>query len=164
VPHAICLSVGNADRYDSLCHMARTKADRYHRIAGHQKCRRVFPDLPEQCEWPGCDSPPKDRHHKDDNPHNNVRENIEFLCRRHHMEADGRLEAAKETMRQNAASKRKDPVPCVVCSRVVKVTRKGRCGACGEFFRRNGVERYEDGVFAGVATGMGAATPRLLPD
>lgn len=141
--------------------MTRTKAERYHRIHGHQKCRRAFPDMPPLCEWPGCDKPPKDRHHVDDDPHNNVRENIQFLCRTHHMEADGRL---KRFVKAGEATRRKvkDPVPCSVCMRVVKITRKGRCGACNEFHRRNGFDRYKDGEFVGVATGMGAATPKRI--
>jgi 5-methylcytosine-specific restriction endonuclease McrA len=39
-----------------------------------------------------CGKPAIDRHHKDDNPLNNALENIEALCRRCHMVADGRLE------------------------------------------------------------------------
>lgn len=45
------------------------------------------------CEFRGCTSASADRHHIDGNPGNNASENIELLCRRHHMERDGRLAA-----------------------------------------------------------------------
>jgi len=40
-----------------------------------------------------------ERHHKDDNTHNNAPENIQALCRKCHMLLDGRLkrEAAEAT-------------------------------------------------------------------
>jgi hypothetical protein len=38
-----------------------------------------------------CGKPGRDRHHRDGNTLNNEPENIECLCRRCHMEIDGRL-------------------------------------------------------------------------
>lgn len=38
-----------------------------------------------------CEKEPAERHHIDGNPGNNEPDNIAILCRRHHMEADGRL-------------------------------------------------------------------------
>lgn len=45
-----------------------------------------------------CGSTKAERHHKDGNPYNNSSENIIFLCRKHHMEADGRL---KQLIKRN---------------------------------------------------------------
>jgi hypothetical protein len=39
-----------------------------------------------------CGSPKTERHHKDGNTLNNLPSNISFLCRKHHMDTDGRLE------------------------------------------------------------------------
>ncbi len=55
--------------------------------AGNARARRDFPDAP--CEI--CGVFPAQRHHKDGNPLNNVRENIAMLCPKHHIHAD-RLE------------------------------------------------------------------------
>ena len=41
-----------------------------------------------------------ERHHVDGNPLNNVPENIAWLCRHHHMELDGRLEASLIAMKR----------------------------------------------------------------
>jgi transposase-like protein len=57
---------------------------------GRVRARRIHP-LPRTCER--CDKPAVERHHKDGDPTNNYRENLAFLCRRCHMEVDGRLEA-----------------------------------------------------------------------
>jgi hypothetical protein len=54
----------------------------------NMRARRMFFE-PGPCEVCGAKG---ERHHKDGDPGNNVRENIAMLCRRHHMEADGRLE------------------------------------------------------------------------
>lgn len=76
-----------------------------------------------------------DRHHIDANTGNNVRSNIMFLCRRCHMEIDGRLEAFIHSKRNSKSAQ-----PCKVCGRLAKPLRKGRCGACAERFRRNGFD------------------------
>lgn len=47
----------------------------------------MFPLQP--CEV--CGSEKSERHHRDDNTLNNNPANIQFLCRKHHMETDGRL-------------------------------------------------------------------------
>lgn len=56
--------------------------------AGHLRAARMYPD-PGMCT--GCGKKRAERHHKDGNPANNDPSNIDFLCRRCHMEADGRL-------------------------------------------------------------------------
>ena len=54
--------------------------------SGRSRARRLYPkQLCHICGKLG------ERHHKDNNPLNNDPSNIEWLCRKHHMEADGRL-------------------------------------------------------------------------
>lgn len=84
-----------------------------------------------------CGALAVDRHHKDNDPGNNSPANIEWLCRRCHMERDGRLQALRL---RNTAGK-KEPQPCVNCGRTVKHRRHGRCDACRTYFARNGRER-----------------------
>jgi hypothetical protein len=57
---------------------------------GAHRCERMFPIEGKVCEI--CKSPKVERHHKDGNKFNNTVENIQFLCRRHHMTVDKRLE------------------------------------------------------------------------
>jgi len=57
-----------------------------HRSTGSQRAERAFPAQP--CEM--CGAEPADRHHRDLNYMNNEPENIQFLCRKHHL----RLHAA----------------------------------------------------------------------
>lgn len=55
---------------------------------GRDRARRWFPNkLP--CEV--CNCLKTERHHKDGDATNNMESNIAFLCRRHHMEVDGRM-------------------------------------------------------------------------
>ncbi len=56
---------------------------------GHQ--RAVSLHALQPCEV--CGSEKSERHHKDSDPMNNSRSNIMFLCRRHHMIEDGRMDA-----------------------------------------------------------------------
>ena len=56
---------------------------------GRNRARRWFAAQP--CEV--CGSTKSERHHVDGNTKNNAPGNIRFLCRRHHMEVDGRLAA-----------------------------------------------------------------------
>jgi len=55
--------------------------------SGRDRARIMYPQQP--CRICGK---PSERHHKDDNPVNNKPSNVDFLCRKHHMEADGRME------------------------------------------------------------------------
>jgi hypothetical protein len=57
--------------------------------AGHIRALRMYPDI-GPCGR--CGREPAERHHKDGNTANNDPSNIDILCRRCHMEADGRLE------------------------------------------------------------------------
>ena len=56
--------------------------------AGRQRAYRLYPKI-GPCRV--CGNPKSERHHKDGNTENNVPDNIDILCRKHHMEADGRL-------------------------------------------------------------------------
>lgn len=64
------------------------KGDEITERSGRSRALRAFPDGP--CEVCG---EPAERHHKDGNTANNSPSNIAMLCRRHHMTADGRLDA-----------------------------------------------------------------------
>lgn len=103
-----------------------------------ERAQRMYPLQP--CEV--CGSEKTERHHRDSNPGNNERENIAFLCRVHHMEADGRLRiltangaAAIERVRNRAHR------PCVNCGELQKRLTKGRCHACYNYLWKRGVER-----------------------
>jgi hypothetical protein len=86
-----------------------------------------------------CGLPATDRHHIDGDPGNNTAANIACLCRKCHMQIDGRLEQfiAAGGGRQTAPL---PPKPCVICGRLAKPLRRGRCGACNEYLRNHGRE------------------------
>lgn len=103
--------------------------------AGHKKARVLYPVI-EACEE--CDVVAAvDRHHVDGDTHNNARENVQFLCRRCHMAADGRLAA----LRAFGVASAKDPAPCQNCGRETRERKYGRCGACYRYLNRRGKER-----------------------
>ena len=54
---------------------------------GRCRTRRMYPIQP--CHICGGKA---ERHHKDGNTLNNEPANIDFLCRKHHMESDGRMD------------------------------------------------------------------------
>lgn len=58
--------------------------------AGRKRALRMYPDIGPCTE---CGASKAERHHRDENTANNTPENIAFLCRRCHMESDGRLVA-----------------------------------------------------------------------
>lgn len=90
-------------------------------------------ELPERCER--CDQrKPLERHHIDEDTGNNKPENLAALCRRCHMEVDGRLAAFVTLPKRKAVP----PKPCAECERLAKPLRKGLCGACYERKRRRG--------------------------
>ena len=59
------------------------------RSAGNLRAWRWYDQLPA-CEI--CGSEKSERHHRDGDPLNNSHSNIMFLCRKHHMIEDGRME------------------------------------------------------------------------
>lgn len=66
-------------------------------MSGRQRAQRLYPiGLCERC---GNDLA-ADRHHIDANTRNNAPENVEALCRRCHMETDGRLERLRFAQRR----------------------------------------------------------------
>ena len=76
---------------------------------------------------------PTERHHIDGDTGNNERDNIAILCRRCHMEVDGRLTALRTAQRE--------PGPAKICSECGKFStgkylRRGLCHACNERKRR----------------------------
>lgn len=55
---------------------------------GRKRALRLYPDI-GPCT--ACGAENAERHHRDENTANNAPENIAILCRRCHMEEDGRL-------------------------------------------------------------------------
>ncbi len=105
------------------------------------RARKMYPLGP--CEK--CGRQAVDRHHRDGNTGNNARDNVAVLCRRCHMDEDGRLAVFKLT--STSLRGPQPPKPCANCKRLKKPLWRGRCHACNEYFRRRGVERpyVEDG-------------------
>lgn len=101
---------------------------------GHWRARQLF-DL-GKCEK--CDQSAVERHHKDGNTLNNDPLNIERLCRRHHMESDGRL--AQLISNNKIRQKPLPAIPCITCGVPSKPLRRGKCHKCNEFFRHNGFD------------------------
>lgn len=69
------------------------KGDAASRSAARDRLKRRVP-VSGPCET--CGEPAMDRHHKDGSTHNNDPSNIAMLCRRCHMEADGRLGVVRQ--------------------------------------------------------------------
>lgn len=88
-----------------------------------------------------CQNQATDRHHRDGNTGNNDPTNIETLCRRCHMETDGRLDKFRAEAKASNESRRVPPLPCAHCGRLKKPLRHGLCSACSEYKRRHGVDR-----------------------
>lgn len=95
-----------------------------------KRARTVVSDLGQRCRRCG-QVKPLERHHIDGDTGNNRPRNIWVLCRRCHMEVDGRLE--------KLAAMRMEPkpaTPCVECGKLYKPLRRGLCHACNERKRR----------------------------
>jgi hypothetical protein len=101
------------------------------------RARRLYALGP--CER--CSAPGYDRHHKDGDTGNNEPDNVEILCRRCHMQEDGRLAAFAEAWRRSPTSRRTPSKPCRICGREAKPLRRGRCNLCSDYFRHHGKER-----------------------
>ncbi len=100
---------------------------------GRMRARVAYPTLGkcERCKTKNA----TDRHHKDGDTFNNIRANVAFLCRKCHMEEDGRLGSLAVLPRPKHPSK-----PCAICGTPSNALRKSRCHRCNEYFRRNGAE------------------------
>ena len=68
----------------------RWGGDNINPINGRCRAQRMYPR--QACHICGRLA---ERHHKDENLLNNEPSNIEWLCRKHHMEADGRMDRRK---------------------------------------------------------------------
>ena len=105
--------------------------------AGRKRARKLFDlSLCNKCGKSGID-----RHHKDGNPLNNTPENVEILCRRCHMDADGRIKTLEALWEHNRTKPKTPPSPCVICRTPYKPLRKGRCHNCNMYLRKYGIER-----------------------
>lgn len=111
------------------------KGDAATQQSKHGRARVRFEMGP--CEL--CAKPGKDRHHKDGNPGNNERSNVQILCRKCHMEVDGRSYRAGNLCRKT--HKEPNLRQCVNCDRKTSDPRKGRCRRCASYWYLNKIER-----------------------
>jgi len=122
------------------------KGDAASKTTKRRRAQKAYPLA--DCER--CGEPATDGHHNDGDTGNNIPSNIEKLCRRCHMAADGRLEKFLNAGAQHRAVEQ-PAKPCLNCKRLAKPLRKGRCHACNEYLRRRGVERpYVDSPTGGT--------------
>lgn len=107
-----------------------------HPNVGRQRARRVY-TLAGACGRCGT-APALDRHHVDGNTLNNSPENILQVCRRCHMEIDGRLEFLRRECQKGGMFYRTPlpPKPCASCGKPSKPLRRGLCHNCNEKKRR----------------------------
>jgi len=84
---------------------------RKHRARGHKKALRLFPVIGPCIK---CGDENSERHHIDDDPHNNVPENIMPLCRRCHTLEHGKHPTAEAIAKgiSIAAQKRRNLTHC----------------------------------------------------
>lgn len=107
--------------------------------SGRRRARTAFPIL-TPCENCGR-TDDVERHHKDANTLNNDRSNIAMLCPRCHMKEDGRYYRLAEIGKAQAIRNIQPPKNCLVCGRIFKPLRRGRCECCDWYFRTHGAER-----------------------
>lgn len=81
------------------------KGDKAVAQTGRSRAERYFP-TPCPCEI--CGEAKTERHHGDGNPLNNEKGNIFWLCRKHHMEADGRMDKWRSEDRPR--NTKRDPI------------------------------------------------------
>lgn len=86
--------------------------------------RAVAQSLVEMRPCEGCGRPGLDRHHIDGDPLNNSPENIVVLCRRCHMEQDGRLERAAERLRSADLRGTRNPFSKLTEEQVAEIRQK----------------------------------------
>ena len=114
------------------------------KATGGDRARRWHPN-PKSCQL--CGNLKTEIHHIDNNPLNNTQQNIMWLCRKHHMEIDGRLTEAiarvkKMGMHRDSKGRVLSPkqvkVECPSCGAEILCRIQGRveanffvCGNCG---------------------------------
>jgi hypothetical protein len=89
-----------------------------------------------------CGSPATDRHHKTGNLDDCSKNEIQILCRKCHMEIDGRLNLLIKKAKNRPSPRIKKP--CVNCGDNFFPLRKGLCHKCNEYLRRHKCARPED--------------------
>lgn len=96
------MHVGDKHTPERIARRVKYGADHPHWVgdkaqvkSGRTRAGRMFPAKP-QCESCGEIGKRIDRHHVDGDTLNNTPENIQFLCRRCHMTADGRINRMSE--------------------------------------------------------------------
>ena len=77
---------------------------RKHRARGHKKALRLFPQIGPCVKY---GNPKSERHHIDDDPHNNTAENIMPLCRRCHTIEHGKTFTPEAIAKGVAAAAKK---------------------------------------------------------
>lgn len=65
--------------------------------AAHNRARRWYGKSKEPCAI--CDSEKSEIHHIDSNPYNNEPDNIQWVCRKHHVAIDGRMDKIRSVRR-----------------------------------------------------------------
>lgn len=86
------------------CRLILGEERRKHRARGHKKALRLFPEIGPCAK---CGDKKSERHHIDDDPHNNVAENIMPLCRRCHTLEHGKTLSPEAISMGNAAAAKK---------------------------------------------------------
>lgn len=126
-------SMGNIVRHGPDHHS--WKGDVATKKAGSSRARRWY--AIGNCE--NCGKVASDRHHKDGNTLNNTASNLQALCRKCHMEADGRLARFSALPKDHL---KRPALPCENCGMLSKPKplRKGRCHKCDMFLRKRGIE------------------------
>jgi hypothetical protein len=95
---------------------------------GRAEARILYPD----CGFCGrCGAHAVDRHHIDRDATNNERSNIEMLCRRCHAIEHG------QKYKSLYSPKVSLPKPCIICQKLSKPLRRGRCGRCSDYFNNH---------------------------
>jgi hypothetical protein len=114
------------------------KGDAANEDCKRARAQRLYPELGD-CEE--CGKHATERHHKDSNPGNNVRENIAMLCNACHRRIDGRLDRLAALSRERAGIVGPPRTTCIICDRPSKPLSKGRCHRCYMYLRRTGRDR-----------------------
>lgn len=138
-----CANRGAKRRRPSGSERPDWKGDQARAETKRERAQKAYSLDGRICEFAGCPQAATDRHHVNEDTGDNRRENLQFLCRRHHMEIDGRLDALLENQRKQTERQRAYvPPPCVRCGTPKKEKRwHGRCRACAVYLSRTGAER-----------------------